>query len=112
MEKEYLKKYLAINGNKDSLLPYEQITLLNPGDKGNNFNIREKFNSTSDEELEVTEQLHPSSYGSGEESSEGEVEASESMLCTVQLTLMSSRYPIVSLKDAANPRILKSIFTV
>jgi RNA polymerase primary sigma factor len=74
MEKEYLKKYLAINGNKDSLLPYEQITVLNPGDKGDNLNIREKFNATSDEELEVTEQLHPSSYGSGEESPEGEAE--------------------------------------
>jgi RNA polymerase primary sigma factor len=74
MEKEYFKKYLEFNGN-DSLIPYDQFTLLT-GDEGDNPNIRENFNVASDEELEVTEQLHPGSYASGEESLEGEMEES------------------------------------
>jgi len=74
MEKEYFKKYLEFNGN-DSLLPYDQFTLLTPGDEGDNL-IRENFNAASDEELEVTEQLHPGAYGSGDETSEGEMEES------------------------------------
>jgi RNA polymerase primary sigma factor len=74
MEKEYFKKYLEFNGGNDSLLTFEQFTVLTPGDEGDNLTVRESFNITSDEELEVTEQLHPSSFVSGEEPPEGEVE--------------------------------------
>jgi RNA polymerase primary sigma factor len=76
MEKEYFKKYLEFSGSNDSLLPYDQFTLIT-GEEGDNLNIRENFNNVaSDEELEVTEQLHPGSYASGEESIEGEMEES------------------------------------
>jgi RNA polymerase primary sigma factor len=73
MEKEYFKKYLEFNGSNDSLLPYDQFTLLTPGDEGDGL-LRENFGVGSDEELEVTEQLHPSAYVAGEESPEGEME--------------------------------------
>ena len=75
MEKEYLKKYLEFNGSNDSLIPYDQITLLT-GEEGENLNIRDNFGVASDEALEVTEQLHPGSYAAGEEALEGEVEES------------------------------------
>jgi RNA polymerase primary sigma factor len=75
MEKEYLKKYLDFNGGND-LLPFEQFTLLTPNEEGETLTIRENFNLAPEEELEVTEQLHPGSYASGEDSSEGEVEES------------------------------------
>ena len=75
MEKEYFKKYLEFNGN-DSLLPYDQSTLLTPGDEGDNLNIRETFNPGSDEELEVTDQLHAGPFASGEEPPEAEMEES------------------------------------
>jgi RNA polymerase primary sigma factor len=75
MEKEYLKKYLDFNGGND-LLPFEQFTLLTPNEKGETLTIRENFNLAPEEELEVTEQLHPGSYASGEDSSEGEAEES------------------------------------
>jgi RNA polymerase primary sigma factor len=75
MEKEYLKKYLEFNGSSDSLIPFDQFTLLN-GEEGENLNIRENFNVAADEELEVTEQLHSGSYASGEESLEGDMEES------------------------------------
>jgi RNA polymerase primary sigma factor len=74
MEKEYLKKYLEFSGNKNSLLPFEKLNLLTPGDEGDNQNIRENSTVSSDEELEVTDQLQSSPYGSGEESPEGESE--------------------------------------
>jgi RNA polymerase primary sigma factor len=73
MEKEYFKKYLEFNGSNDSLIPYDQFTLLS-GEEAENLNMRDNFNGASDEELEVTEQLHPGSYASGEESLEGDVE--------------------------------------
>jgi RNA polymerase primary sigma factor len=73
MEKEYFKKYLEFNGSNDSLIPYDQFTLLS-GEEAENLNMRDNFNAASDEELEVTEQLHPGSYASGEESLEGDVE--------------------------------------
>ena len=75
MEKEYFKKYLEFTG-EDSLLSYEQVSLLNPGEEGDNLTVREKFTSNSDQELEVTDQLRPSSYGSDDDSSDGEVEES------------------------------------
>jgi RNA polymerase primary sigma factor len=74
MEKEYFKKYLEFNGN-DSLLPYDQFTLLTPGDEGDNLNIRETFSPVSDEELEVTDQLHAGPFG-GDETPEAEMEES------------------------------------
>jgi RNA polymerase primary sigma factor len=77
MEKEYLKKYLEFpGGNNESLLSYEQFSVLNPGEEGDNLTGRENFISDSDQELEVTEQLRPSSYGSEDESPEGESEES------------------------------------
>jgi RNA polymerase primary sigma factor len=75
MEKEYFKKYLEFTGD-DSPLSYEQISLLNPGEEGNNLTVRENFVSNSDQELEVTDQLRPGSYGSEEDSPEGEAEES------------------------------------
>ena len=75
MEKEYFKKYLEFTG-EDSLLSYEQFSLLNSGEEGDNLTVRENFVSNSDQELEVTEQLQSSNYGSDEESSEGEGEES------------------------------------
>lgn len=75
MEKEYFKRYLEFNGSNESLLPYDQFTLLTPGDEGDNLTIRENFSINSDEELEVTDQLHPSSYSS-EVQPEGEMEES------------------------------------
>jgi RNA polymerase primary sigma factor len=77
MEKEYLKKYLDINGGND-LMPFEQFTLLTPNEEGETLTIRDNFNLAPEEELEVTEQLHPGSYAStsGEESPEGELEDS------------------------------------
>jgi RNA polymerase primary sigma factor len=74
MEKEYFKKYLEINGSNDSLIPYDQFTLLS-GEEAENLNMRDNFNGSADEELEVTEQLHAGSYAS-EESLEGDVEDS------------------------------------
>ena len=75
MEKEYLKKYLEFpGGNNETLISYEQFSVLNPGEEGDNMNARENFISDSDQELEVTEQLRPSSYGSEDDSPEGEVE--------------------------------------
>ncbi len=73
MEKEYFKKYLEFNGSNDSLLPYDQFTLLTPADEGDSL-LRDNFGVASDEELEVTEQLHASAYVAGEESPEGEME--------------------------------------
>ncbi|MGQ9687991.1 MAG: RNA polymerase sigma factor RpoD/SigA [Desulfobaccales bacterium] len=73
MEKEYLKKYLEINGGND-LLPLEQFSLLTPNDEGEPLLIRDSFNLVADEELEVTEQLHPASYSPAEEPPEGELE--------------------------------------
>jgi RNA polymerase primary sigma factor len=75
MEKEYLKKYLEFNGGND-LLTFEQFTLLTPNEEGETLTIRENFTLAPEEELEVTEQLHPGSYASGEDSSEGEIEES------------------------------------
>ncbi len=75
MEKEYLKKYLEFNGGND-LLPFEQFTLLTPNEEGETLTIRENFNLAPEEELEVTEQLHPGSYAGGEDSGEGELEES------------------------------------
>jgi RNA polymerase primary sigma factor len=72
MEKEYFKKYLEFNGSNDSLIPYDQFTLLT-GEEAENLNMRDNFNGAPDEELEVTEQLHPGSYAS-EESLDGDVE--------------------------------------
>jgi RNA polymerase primary sigma factor len=72
MEKEYFKKYLEFNGTNDSLIPYDQFTLLS-GEEAENVNVRDNFNGAADEELEVTEQLHPGSYAS-EESLDGDVE--------------------------------------
>ena len=75
MEKEYLKKYLEFpGGNNETLISYEQFSVLNPGEEGDNMNARENFISDSDQELEVTQQLRPSSYGSEDESPEGEAE--------------------------------------
>jgi RNA polymerase primary sigma factor len=74
MEKEYFKKYLEFNGN-DSLLPYDQFTLLTPGDEGDNLNIRETFNPAPEGELEVTEQLHAGPFA-GDEPAEVEMEES------------------------------------
>ncbi len=75
MEKEYLKKYLEFNGGND-LLPFEQFTLLTPNEEGETLTIRENFNLAPEEELEVTEQLHPGSYAAGEDAAEGELEES------------------------------------
>lgn len=75
MEKEYFKKYLEFTGD-DSLLSYEQFSLLTPGEEGVNLTVRENLAGNSDQELEVTEQLHQSSYGSEDDSSEGEGEES------------------------------------
>lgn len=75
MEKEYFKKYLEFTGD-DSLLTYEQFSLLNPGEEGDKLRVRENFISNSDQELEVTDQLCPGSYGSEEDNHEGEVEES------------------------------------
>jgi RNA polymerase primary sigma factor len=74
MEKEYFKKYLEFNGSNESLIPYDQFTLLS-GEEAENLNTRDNFNGAADEELEVTEQLHPGSYAS-EESLDGDVEDS------------------------------------
>jgi RNA polymerase primary sigma factor len=74
MEKEYFKKYLEFNGSNDSLIPYDQFTLLT-GEEAENLNVRDNFNVASDEELEVTEQLHAGSYAS-EESLDGDIEDS------------------------------------
>ncbi len=75
MEKEYFKKYLEFTG-EDSLLSYEQFSLLNPGEEGDNLTVRKNFASNSDQELEVTDQLRPSSYGSEDDSPDGEAEES------------------------------------
>ena len=75
MEKEYFKRYLEFNGN-ESLLPYDQFTLLNPGEEGDSLNVRDPFTPVSDEELEVTEQLHAGPFASGEEPPEVEMEES------------------------------------
>jgi RNA polymerase primary sigma factor len=77
MEKEYLKKYLEFpGGNNETLISYEQFSVINPGEEGDNMNARENFISDSDQELEVTQQLRSSSYGSEDESPEGEAEES------------------------------------
>ena len=75
MEKEYFKKYLEFNGSNESLIPYDQFTLLS-GEEAENLNMRDNFNGSSNEELEVTDQLHPGSYASGEESADGDMDDS------------------------------------
>jgi|UniRef100_A0A7V6A467 RNA polymerase primary sigma factor len=74
MEKEYLKKYLEFNGSNDSLIPYDQFTLLT-GEEAENLNMRDNFSVAPDEELEVTEQLHHGAYAS-DEPLEGDMEES------------------------------------
>uniref|UniRef100_A0A7C3Z9R4 RNA polymerase sigma factor n=1 Tax=Desulfobacca acetoxidans TaxID=60893 RepID=A0A7C3Z9R4_9BACT len=76
MEKEYFKKYLEFNGGNDSLLSYDQFTLLTPGDETDNLALRDSFGLASDEELEVTDQLHHGSYAGAEEPLESELEES------------------------------------
>jgi RNA polymerase primary sigma factor len=76
MEKEYLKKFLEFNHPKDPLISYDQFSFLVPEEEGDSLTFRESFELPSEEELEVTEQLHPASYPLEEELPEGELEES------------------------------------
>uniref|UniRef100_A0A7V4G7V4 RNA polymerase sigma factor n=1 Tax=Desulfobacca acetoxidans TaxID=60893 RepID=A0A7V4G7V4_9BACT len=76
MEKEYLKKFLEFNHPKDPLISYDQFSFLVPEEEGDSLTFRESFELPSEEELEVTEQLHPASYSLEEELPEGELEES------------------------------------
>ena len=74
MEKEYLKKFLEINGPKEPLISYKKFSITTQGGEGESRNFRESYDLSRDEELEVTEQLHGTPYGSDEESPESETE--------------------------------------
>jgi RNA polymerase primary sigma factor len=73
MEKEYLKKFLEFNGASEPLVAYDQFSFLIPEEEGEPLAFRESYEAASEEELEVTEQLHPASFGMDEEP-EGEIE--------------------------------------
>jgi RNA polymerase primary sigma factor len=72
MEKEYLKKFLDLGGGNEQLLAYDQFNLLVPEEE-ESLDFRGTYESTGDEELEVTDQLE-TPYGLVEEAVEEELE--------------------------------------
>ena len=72
MEKEYLKKFLKIDGLGESMVPYDQFSYSIPEEGAEPLGFR-NYEMESEEELEVTEHLDASAYG-GLELSEEEME--------------------------------------
>jgi RNA polymerase primary sigma factor len=73
MEKEYLKKFLDLNGGND-LIAYEQLSYFIPEEESENLSYRENFDLSPEEELEVTDQFAVAPYGLDEELPEGTLE--------------------------------------
>jgi RNA polymerase primary sigma factor len=59
MEKDYLKKFIEIGGNE--FLAYDQFQI--PEEEGQSSEFRRPFEGSSDEEMDVSEQLDASGYG-------------------------------------------------
>jgi RNA polymerase primary sigma factor len=78
MGKEYIKKFLDLNGGNEPILAYDQFRLLIPEEEEETHAFREVgFEAAPEEELEVTEQLETSPYGGlQEEAPEEELEES------------------------------------
>ena len=70
MEKEYLKKFLDLNGGNESLVAYDQFSFSLPEEEVESLSFRDNFEMAPEEELEVTEQFAGTSYGPEEESLE------------------------------------------
>ena len=75
MEKEYLKKFLDLNGGAEPIVPYDQFRLILPDEDEEPLAFRETYEVLPEEELEVTDQLEAAGYGGvSEEAEEGEAE--------------------------------------
>jgi RNA polymerase primary sigma factor len=74
MEKEYLKKFLDLNGAAEPIGAFDQLRLLMPEEDQDSLTFRGGYESASEEELEVTEQLEGAAYGGLSEEGMEEVE--------------------------------------
>ncbi len=73
MEKEYLKKFLDLNGGTD-LVAYDQLSYFVSDEDQENLSFRDNYDLGPEEELEVTEQFATTPYGMDEELPEGTLE--------------------------------------
>jgi RNA polymerase primary sigma factor len=74
MEKEYLKKFLDLDGGNEARTAYDQLPFLISEDESENYAFRNKFDLSPEEELEVTDQFSASPYEGEEELPEVDVE--------------------------------------
>ncbi len=74
MEKEYLKKFLDLDGGKEARAAYDQLPFLISEDESENYTFRNKYDLSPEEELEVTDQLNSSPYEGEEDLPEVDVE--------------------------------------
>jgi len=74
MEKEYLKRIIDLGGNNEAVLNYDQFPFFINEEENDPLTFREGFELTQEEELDVTEQLHPNSFSLVEEPTEAEME--------------------------------------
>ncbi len=64
MEKEYLKKFLDLNGGNEPLTAYDRLRLLLPEEEEDSLAFREAgFDLAPEEELEVSDHLQATTYG-------------------------------------------------
>jgi RNA polymerase primary sigma factor len=74
MEKEYLKKFLDLDGGNESLIAYDQLPFLISDEDSENYTFRDNYDLSPEEELEVTDQITASGYSEDEEISDSGVE--------------------------------------
>jgi RNA polymerase primary sigma factor len=81
MEKEYLKKFLDLNGAAEPIGAFDQLHLLIPAEDQEAAGFRGGYEVVSEDELEVTDQLEGAAYGAlpeeGLEELEEDLEAEE-----------------------------------
>jgi len=73
MEKEYLKKFLDLNGGND-LIAYDRLSYFIPDEEADSLSFRENYDLAPEEELDVTDQFALAPYGLEEELPEGALE--------------------------------------
>ncbi len=74
MEKEYLKRIIDLGGNNEAVLNYDKFPFFINEEENDPLAFREGFELTQEEELDVTEQLHPNSFSLAEEPTDVEME--------------------------------------
>jgi RNA polymerase primary sigma factor len=74
MEKEYLKKFLDLDGGNESLIAYDQLPFLISDEDSENYTFRDNYDLSPEEELEVTDQITASGYSEDEEIADSGVE--------------------------------------